>query len=126
MEKKLYYNLFCMEFISRIFFSHAAILKYFSKIDYLSEIFNLILKQCFGLDFLQEKVCFVFVKEYALYGSVMLRTLRNQPVRDTYAAFHFVSLAGKKFQTVKLGFSSRILHAGNVISSRYIRMSRVL
>lgn len=50
-----------------------------------------------------------------------MQTLRNQPVRDTYAAFHFVSLArtGKKFQTVKLGFSSCVLHAGNVISSRY-------
>lgn len=50
-----------------------------------------------------------------------MQTLRNQPVRDTYAAFHFVSLAqtGKKFQTVKLGFSFCVLHAGNVISSRY-------
>lgn len=50
-----------------------------------------------------------------------MQTLRSQPVRDTYAAFHFVSLArtGKKFQTVKLGFSSCVLHAGNVISSRY-------
>lgn len=34
-------------------------------------------------------------------------------------AFHFVSRDRKKFQTVKLGASSCVLHAGNVISSRY-------
>lgn len=48
-----------------------------------------------------------------------MQTLRNQPVQDTYAAFHFVSRDRKKFQTVKLGASSCVLHAGNVISSRY-------
>jgi len=32
---------------------------------------------------------------------------------------HFVSPSRKKFQTVRLGTSSRVLHVGNVISSRY-------
>lgn len=59
-----------------------------------------------------------FAEEYAPYGSSM-QTLRNQPVQNTYAAFHFVSPSRKKFQAVKLGASSCVLHAGNVISSRY-------
>lgn len=42
-----------------------------------------------------------------------------QPVQDTYAVSYFVSWSGKKFQTVKLGISLCVLHAGNVISSRY-------